>query len=512
MPQFTPNWARIKWMDLGEAFLGAQKMNSMKLANQRRQQEIDQNARQEAIADKLRKAQQAYFQASDEQKDARLADVGALSSERAAQIQGMQAKKNEELRREQEHKINQSKKNYDLKEEQNLRGAQEMQQWLPNVVQPTPGGPQIDLKNLFLAQQKFQALAKDEQIDPDQAAAVQQLFSNAQQTIRAGGEGRISGPEMTERMAGVATGIQDLLTGAERGIEVLTNPETKAALKGRFFEQAQEATNILAEEGASGEEVVRASDPNWLMENNPKLWGRAGTRLGERKTQARKDAAAKQIVRVGEGRQEPTKPMQNIAQREIFENTKMMIAMGRVRGRAQPWMFTLGGKIKQKVRGAIAQLDPNWVPKDEADKKRSMTLVKLDLERMFNLYRKLITGAQASVKEIEILRKTMPTTDMDWIDFSASMEQLHAEIGTKMRLAQKVLRGKEGIPVTSQELDADIDELLLMGDNGRTDKDVERRIVELQDQKKAPKDIIQQLAIEGYIDRERAQTMSRDIK
>lgn len=257
---------QIDMPDLGKIFLQAQQYNNMRLEAEQRRQQMEQNRRKEVLFNQIQDAQQKYFHAEPgPQQDAAMADIKSLDFERAASI-------NADRNASEQQAI----RNHELKMDQNLKGAEYMQQLLPQTMTQTNVGPQINLSGIFQAQQAMKKMADDGAIDPDQARVIDDIFRQGQELVRNGAD--ITSPEMRE----LTRKIQNTYEGAGQAIQLLGNPEKRKELNTKLFDQAREGSNIIAENGGDGDTVNRATDPTWLKLNRPEIWAAAGMRLRER--------------------------------------------------------------------------------------------------------------------------------------------------------------------------------------------------------------------------------------
>lgn len=83
------------------------------------------------------------------------------------------------------------------------------------------------------------------------------------------------------------------------------------------------------------------------------------------------------------------------------------------------------------------------------------------VEQLFNMYRKEITGAAASVQELDRLKTSMLNVDQSPDEFEASYSQFKSLVTRSMQLKQQFLG--QGIPLGSPQMGQMIDDALLSG-------------------------------------------------
>ncbi len=159
--------------------------------------------------------------------------------------------------------------------------------------------------------------------------------------------------------------------------------------------------------------------------------------------------------------------------------------------RYNPSFMTFQGKLgaylsELKDKAAMDMSD------DERKFLKDFTKFRTMVNRDFNAYRKEITGAAASVQELESLKKATIAEDQSPAQFEANMEVYKEELLRAMRIKRRLLR--EGISVGSREFGDAMDRLYLNGH----DDDGETRLAELQEQGFDETAAIDRLIEEGY--------------
>lgn len=89
------------------------------------------------------------------------------------------------------------------------------------------------------------------------------------------------------------------------------------------------------------------------------------------------------------------------------------------------------------------------------------TKFKTSVEQFFNQYRKEITGAAASVQELDRLKQSMLNTDLSPVEFEAAYSQFRDMTNRSLAIKQKLLA--QGIPLGSKEFGQRMDTELLSG-------------------------------------------------
>ena len=100
--------------------------------------------------------------------------------------------------------------------------------------------------------------------------------------------------------------------------------------------------------------------------------------------------------------------------------------------------------------------------------KSSFTKFKQNINQIFNAYRKSITGAAASEREMSDLKRSMFNEDQSPVQFEAAFDEFRSELNRSQRLRRKLLR--EGVT----DIKA-FDDAFIRGD----DDDIETRGSEL---------------------------------
>jgi hypothetical protein len=127
---------------------------------------------------------------------------------------------------------------------------------------------------------------------------------------------------------------------------------------------------------------------------------------------------------------------------------------------------------------------------------KGATTFKTGLDQFFNAYRKEITGAAASVQELDRLKASIMNSDMSPAEFKATYAAFREKIDRGLGIKQKLLR--EGIPAGSKEFGSKFDDLFFSKEPvqnaaGNQNKDVSPSSVGMSEQE-ADKEIANILA------------------
>jgi hypothetical protein len=111
------------------------------------------------------------------------------------------------------------------------------------------------------------------------------------------------------------------------------------------------------------------------------------------------------------------------------------------------------GALQSVLNKAGMKIDPKYLT--------GKTKFSTGIQQLFNQYRKEITGAAASVQELDRLKQSMINEDMPPIEFRAAYTQFRDMIKRSLSIKQKLLA--QGIPLGSKEFGARLDAELLSG-------------------------------------------------
>jgi hypothetical protein len=134
--------------------------------------------------------------------------------------------------------------------------------------------------------------------------------------------------------------------------------------------------------------------------------------------------------------------------------------------------LTFQGRIKSSVSGLLDKANIDISPEEiEFVKGRKKFVTKVNRE--FNLYRKLITGAAAAEQELADLKKATINEDLGPVEFEAALEVYQEELQRGLRLKRSLLRN--GIRTSDEGFGDAFDDAYLSG----ADDDPDIRLQEL---------------------------------
>ena len=173
-------------------------------------------------------------------------------------------------------------------------------------------------------------------------------------------------------------------------------------------------------------------------------------------SQAEKDALLAQIQKTGQkisvdkdgnvtiseeaigGASDLSSTTKSNIQKGLIELKDQKVKLEQVRSDFDPRALTYKGKIlngfntiKEKLGG---ELDP-----EEMERLASGTKFINGVEQAFNTYRKYITGAAASVQELDRLKKSMINGNLSETQFNAAFDQFYNQVNTGISLYEELL-------------------------------------------------------------------------
>ncbi len=141
-------------------------------------------------------------------------------------------------------------------------------------------------------------------------------------------------------------------------------------------------------------------------------------------------------------RQTPTKATSNDLQKRISDALQSQMRLDQIAENYSKEYLTYKGQAKAGMGHFATKL--MGMPVD-AEYRKGYTTFKNSVLQNFNMYRKEITGAAASVQELDRLMQSMLNTDMDEVEFSAAYKQFR-DLNTRgLKIAQEL--SAKGVPV-----------------------------------------------------------------
>ncbi|MHC4984335.1 MAG: hypothetical protein ACYTF6_14360 [Planctomycetota bacterium] len=295
-----------------------------------------------------------------------------------------------------------------------------------------------------------------------------------------------AGGEMAQRALGVCDrGLEEVKTSmAERSGRLNTWKS--------FNEIEQRAAMNAAAE--TGKQYYR--DPRFLPElpDYRQRLQQAEQEILSVKTGLRKAGAPRNVINnIPLGRR-----AEGEAQIRLMNAYDTMGALRYMEKNVDPTMFGLRGKATRGIYGAMDWLSPGLLGEDDRVTYEAHEKFFTSAEQFFNAYRKHITGAQAAVKELEILREsTISGKGMTWGEFRARVGVLKDKVMREVRLHNRLLA--TGFPKGTTP-DVAVRAMLGTADNFDSPDDEERRFLQLSDPvlNLSDEQIAEQLAFEGY--------------
>lgn len=163
------------------------------------------------------------------------------------------------------------------------------------------------------------------------------------------------------------------------------------------------------------------------------------------------------------GVQEPVKSMVTALQKGLEADYGNLDKVNDIIGQYKPEFLTYKGRgeaffaeLKDKAQGlGIGEITPN-----QKEMLQNRTNFVQSINKLFNSYRKEITGAAASVQELESLKKAMLNEDLSPSQFEAVSVKFRSELQRSVRLRRKLLR--EGFD-TRKKLSTELDRQFTSG-------------------------------------------------
>lgn len=152
-----------------------------------------------------------------------------------------------------------------------------------------------------------------------------------------------------------------------------------------------------------------------------------------------------------------TSSTQTDLQKNIISTADQLSRLGQIKDDYQRDFLTYQGKFKTLTSRVLDKA--NLADSGQVKFLQQQTKFKNGVEQLFNQYRKEITGAAASVQELDRLKESMLNADMSPAEFEAAYEQFQSLISRSVQLKQQFL--SQGVPIN--EIGQRIDEELFSG-------------------------------------------------
>ncbi len=198
-------------------------------------------------------------------------------------------------------------------------------------------------------------------------------------------------------------------------------------------------------------------------------------------------------VQVGGGVPGLSKPTETAVQKDVIGLMEQAKNLDVLKDTVMKDAFTLQGQVK----GKLVRL-ADWVkyPLSKSNKEflgRTRHTIE-SVEQIFNTYRKEITGAQAAMKEISMLRDSIINRKLTPTELEYSLSRYTNQIKRTLRLKRMLLN--QG--VLGKKLGTEIDKLFVTGDDV-PDIEIDRYGDELKAKGMNDNEIMSVLEAEGYI-------------
>jgi hypothetical protein len=198
-----------------------------------------------------------------------------------------------------------------------------------------------------------------------------------------------------------------------------------------------------------------------------------------------------------------SKPQQNKMQESVIGLADSLGRLDQITNDFDPEFLTSMGRLKRQglriqdyLRGPLPKLgeaDTKWL--------KQYRRFAQGVNREFFMFRKMITGAAATMSELETLKEGIINMDLPPTEFEAAMDQYKGELKRTRRLHNKLLR--EGLEVGSEEFGNRMDmEFLSYADDAVQDRgpELEQQLRAEGLEGQALVDKIQEImTAEGYI-------------
>lgn len=180
------------------------------------------------------------------------------------------------------------------------------------------------------------------------------------------------------------------------------------------------------------------------------------------------------------------------AEKKIISAGASLARLERIKENYDPHFLTYRGKL-DRLTSSVKNKAGITLSKEEKEALRQRRKFTQGVNQEFNAYRKLITGAAASIQELESLKKAMISDDLGPEEFEGAFEEYRNELSRTIRINNKLLR--EGLEPGTKQFGESLDALFLTDQ----DDDIESRGSELEQQGLTDEQIFQKLLEEGYV-------------
>lgn len=193
----------------------------------------------------------------------------------------------------------------------------------------------------------------------------------------------------------------------------------------------------------------------------------------------------------------PAKEMQSTnvkeAEARVVGAGESLARLQTIKENYKPVFLTYGGRWNNLVSNIKSKAGFELTDEDR-DLLRQRRRFTQGINTEFNAYRKMITGAAASVQELTSLKDAMISDDLSPDAFESAFDEYSSELSRSIRIRNKLLR--EGLQPGTKQFGSNLDNLFISGGD---DTDFEARGDELEEQGMPADKIVDTLEQEGYL-------------
>ena len=152
---------------------------------------------------------------------------------------------------------------------------------------------------------------------------------------------------------------------------------------------------------------------------------------------------------------QPGKKALDTSQAEVGQGQKMMRQLARIGENYSKDFLTATGRMQGFAESTLDYLGMTGPEQQKRITQRTNFIQ--NVEQLFQQYRKEITGAAASVQELERLKQAMINTDMSPTEFEAAYKNFLSAMQADLEAHYEILQ--RGIPIGSREYQAEMQAL-----------------------------------------------------
>jgi len=191
------------------------------------------------------------------------------------------------------------------------------------------------------------------------------------------------------------------------------------------------------------------------------------------------------------------KAVRGKTEQNIIDDSVLLTNLDKLDGQMKPEFLTLGGRAKAALLKGADYAGVNLSP-GNVDYISQRRAAEETVGQVWNAYRQQVTGASASDSELVRLQKTTLNPDLGPSEFAASLKNFRDAVAIRLRIHRKVLR--EGLSLRPEEQGQMVADLAAQGEQARSPADRIARLRDLKSRNLTPKQALDQLVREGYVD------------